>query len=68
VEVDLEEARPVNVSSLVVPMGSSLLAQGLVLGSFGNSTSNTSKFIVIIVLWFTSLLYSFHVGNRVIVH
>jgi hypothetical protein len=68
VEVDLEEARPVDVSSLVVPTGSSLLARGLVLGSFGNSTSNTSKFIVIIVLWFTSLLYSLCVGNRVIVH
>jgi hypothetical protein len=68
VEVDLEEARPVDVSSLVVPTGSSILARGLVLGSFCNSTSNTSKFIVIIVLWFTSLLYSLRVGNRVIVH
>jgi hypothetical protein len=68
VEVDLEEARPIDVSSLVVPMGSSLLARGLVLGSFGNSTSNTSKFIVIIVLWFMSLLYLLRVGNRVIVH
>jgi hypothetical protein len=58
VEVELEEARPVGVSSLVVPAGSSLLARGLVLGSFGNSTSNTSKFIVIIAFWFTSLLYS----------
>jgi hypothetical protein len=58
VEVELEEARPVGVSSLVVPVGSSLLVQGLVLGSFGNSTSNTSKFIIIIALWFTSLLYS----------
>jgi hypothetical protein len=58
VEVELEEARPVRVSSPVVPVGSSLLTQGLVLGSFGNSTPNTSKFIVIIALWFTSLLYS----------
>jgi hypothetical protein len=58
VEVELEEAQPVGVSSPVVPVGSSLLARGLVLRSFGNSTSNTSKFIVIIALWFTSLLYS----------
>jgi hypothetical protein len=68
VEVDLEQAWPVGVSSPVVHTGSSLLAQGLVLGSFGNSTSNTSKFIVIIILWFTSLLYSLRVRNRVIVH
>jgi hypothetical protein len=38
----------------------------LVLGYSGNSTSNT-KYVVIIVLWFTSLLYSLHVGNRVII-
>jgi hypothetical protein len=68
VEVDLEEAWPVGVSSPVVPTGPSLLARGLLLGSFGNSTSNTSKIIVIIVLWFTSLLYSLRVGNRVIIH
>jgi hypothetical protein len=68
VEVDLEEAQPIGVSSPVVPTGSSLLTRGLVLGSFDNSTSNTSKFIVIIVLWFTSLLHSLRVGNRVIVH
>jgi hypothetical protein len=41
----------------LVPTGSSLLTRGLVLGFFGNSTSNT-KYVVIIVLWFTSLLYS----------
>jgi hypothetical protein len=64
----LEEAWLVIVSSPVVPMGSSLLARGLVLGSFDYSTSNTSKFIVIIVLCFMSLLYSLHVGNRVIIH
>jgi len=45
----------------------SLLTRGLILGSFGNSTSNTSKFIVLIVLWFMSLLYSLALGNRVIV-
>jgi len=46
----------------------SLLTQGLVLGSFANSTSNTSKFIVLIVLWFMGLLYSLCVGNnRVII-
>jgi hypothetical protein len=50
VEVELEEAQPIGVSSPVVPAGSSLLAQGLVLGSFDNSTSNTSKFIIIIAL------------------
>jgi hypothetical protein len=27
-----------------------------------------SKYIVIIVLWFTSLLYSLRVGNSVIIH
>jgi len=48
----VEEARPVDVSSPVVSVGSSLLTQGLALGSFGNSTSNTSKFIV---LWFMGL-------------
>jgi hypothetical protein len=26
------------------------------------------KYVVIIVLWFTSLLYSLRVGNRVIIH
>jgi hypothetical protein len=41
----------------LVPTGSSLLTRGLVLGFFGNSTSNT-KYVVIIVLWFMSLLYS----------
>jgi hypothetical protein len=41
----------------LVPMGSSLLTRGLVLGFFGNSTSNT-KCVVIIILWFMSLLYS----------
>jgi hypothetical protein len=34
----------------LVPVGSSLLTQGLVLGFFGNSTSNTGKYNVIIVL------------------
>jgi hypothetical protein len=41
----------------LVPVGSSLQTRGMVLGFFGNSTSNT-KYIVIIVLWFMSLLYS----------
>ena len=63
----MEEARPVGVSSPVVSTGSSLLTRGLVLGSFSNSTSNTRKFIVLIVLWFTTLLYSLRVGNRVII-
>jgi hypothetical protein len=44
------------------------LTQGLLLRFFGNSTSNTSKYIVIIILWFVSLLYSLHVGSRVIIH
>ena len=39
----------------------------MVLESFGNLISNTSKFIVPIVHWFTSLLYSLHVENRVII-
>jgi hypothetical protein len=51
----------------LVPAGSSLLTRGLVLGFFSNSTSNTSKYNVIIVLWFTSLLYSLPVEGRVII-
>jgi hypothetical protein len=39
----------------------------LILGFFGNSTSNTSKYNVIIVLWFMSLLYSLLVEGRVII-
>ena len=46
----MEEARPIGVSSPIVYVGSSLLTRGLVLGSFGISTSNTSKFIVLIIL------------------
>ena len=48
-EIEVEEARPVG-AFFVVSVGSSLLTQGLVLESFGNLTSNTSKF-VLIVLW-----------------
>jgi hypothetical protein len=44
------------------------LTWGLLLRFFGNSTSNTSKYIVIIVLWFVSLLYSLRVEFRVIIH
>jgi len=62
----VEEARPVIVFFLV-SAGSSLLTRGLVLESFGNLTSNTTKFIVLIVLWFTGLLYSLALGNRVII-
>jgi hypothetical protein len=43
------------------------LTRGLVLRFFGDSTSNTSKYNVIIVLWFTSLLYSLPVEGRVII-
>jgi hypothetical protein len=50
----------------LVPTGSILLTRGLVLGFFGNSTSNT-KYVVIIVLWFTSLIYSLPVEGRVII-
>jgi len=49
-------------------VGSSLLPQGLVLESFDNLTSNTSKSIVLIVLWFIGLLYSLCTRNRVIIH
>jgi hypothetical protein len=52
----------------LVLVGSSQLTQGLVLGFFGNSISNTSKYNVIIVLWFTSLLYSLPVEGRVIIY
>jgi hypothetical protein len=44
------------------------LTRGLLMRFFGDSTSNTSKYIVIIVLWFASLLYSLRVGSRVIIH
>jgi len=43
------------------------MSSNLRLGSIGKSTSNTSKSIVLIVLWFMSLLYSLALGNRVIV-
>ena len=62
----MEEARPVAVF-FFVSAGLSLLTRGLVLESFGNSTSNTSKSIVLIVLWFMCLLYSLALGNRVII-
>jgi hypothetical protein len=56
-----------SVSTLrLVPAGSSLLTRGLILGFFGNSTSNT-KYNVIIVLWFTRLLYYLLVEGRVII-
>ena len=51
----MEKARPIGVSSPDVSVGSSLLTCCLVIGSFSNSTSNTSKFIVLIVLWFMGL-------------
>ena len=63
----MDEARPVGVFFLV-SAGSSLITRGLVLESFSNLTSYTSKFIVLIVLWFTGLLYSLAIGNRVIIH
>jgi hypothetical protein len=44
------------------------LTHGLLLRFFGNSTSNTSKYIVIIVLWFASLLYSLHIEFSVFIH
>jgi hypothetical protein len=50
----------------LVPTGSSLWTRGLVLGFFSNSTSNT-KYNVIIILWFMSLLYSLLVEGRVII-
>jgi hypothetical protein len=43
------------------------LTRGLLLRFFGNSTSNTSKYIVIIVLRFASLPYSLCVEFRVII-
>ena len=48
-QIEVEEARLVGVFFLV-STGSSLLTRGLVLELLGNSTSNTSKFIVLIVL------------------
>ena len=52
----------------LVPTDQVSLTWTLLLRFFGNSISNTSKYIVIIVLWFASLLYSLHVGSRVIIH
>jgi hypothetical protein len=44
------------------------LTRGLLLRFFGNSTYNTSKYIVIIVLWFVILFYSLRIEFRVIIH
>jgi hypothetical protein len=63
----LEEAWPVVSPLQFVPVGSSLLTQSLFLRFFNISTSNTSKCLVIIVLWFVSLLYSFCIESRVII-
>ena len=52
-DIEVEEARPVGVFFLL-SMGSSLLTRGLVLESFGNLTSNTSKFCS-----YCSLVYRF---------
>jgi len=49
----VEEARPIGVFFLV-SVRSSLLTRGLVLESFGNSSSNTSKFCS-----YYSLVYGF---------
>ena len=65
-KIGIEEARPIS-AFFFVSSGSSLLTRGLVLESFSNSTSNTSKSIVLIVLWFMSLLFSLALGNRVII-
>ena len=48
----MEEARPIGVFFLVY-VGSCLLTRGLVLESFGDSTSNTSKllFLLLFGLW-----------------
>jgi len=43
----VEKARPIGVFFLV-SVGSSLLTRGLVLESFGNSTSNTSKLLFLL--------------------
>ena len=62
----MEEAWPIGVFFLV-SVGTSFLTQDLVLESFGNLTPNTSKFIVLIVLWFMGLLCLLRVGSRVII-
>jgi hypothetical protein len=43
------------------------LTRGLLLRFFDNSTSNTSMYTIIIILWFASLLYSLRVEFRVII-
>ena len=57
--IEVEEARPIGVFFLV-SLGSSLLTQGLVLESFGNSTSNTSKllFLLFFGLWVYFICFS----------
>jgi len=59
VGIEVEEARPIGVFFLV-SLGSSLLTQGLVLESFGNSTSNTSKllFLLFFGLWVYFICFS----------
>ena len=53
----MEEAQPVGVF-LLVSIGSSLLTRGLVLESFGNSTSSTSK--LLFLLFFGLRVYFIH--------
>jgi len=53
----VEEAQLVGVF-LLVSIGSSLLTRGLVLESFGNSTSNTSK--LLFLLFFGLRVYFIH--------
>jgi hypothetical protein len=55
VKIEVAEARPVGVF-FFISLESSVLTRGLVLELF-----------VLIVLWFTSLLYSIRVGNRVVI-
>ena len=66
----MEEVLDLSMSPLrLVPMGSSSL-WGLLLRFFGTSTSNTSKYIVIIVLWFLTLEYfdPYSSWVRVVIH
>ena len=63
----MEEAWPIGVF-FFVSVGSCLLTRGLVLESFDNLTSNTSKLLFILFFGLQVYFICFAIRNRVIVH
>ena len=61
VEINVEEAQPVGVFFLI-SMGSSLLTRGLVLESFTNSSSNTSKLLFLLFFGLRVYIIRFVLG------